>query len=255
MPWPVRIEGKQAKTDPMCALHLLPPKQELALRPGRQTMWTGENLSREISLEIARVEAATIQVVGAVQQTDFTHCQQKDGPFALCVEAPGSSACGNCRWKGNMNGCLFYDVSVLGPPRPILPSRSGRRSRPAPSTESQADPDKQKKKKEEIDSVRQEKEAIRHERSVLKAKMKNLRQIIRDARIGSEQVADYNPQNHQTLSPEHSVHLWSEYNLVLRDGFVRSRRALIDEIMTTFEDLMTRDLALLDRLRRLFKST
>lgn len=249
MPWLVQVRSRLAKTDLMCALRLLPPRQELALRSGYQNMWTGGNLSQEIGLEISNVEAATIQVVGTVQIDECTHCQQKDGPFALCVKAPGSSACGNCHWKEKMKGCSFYDASTPGPSLP----RPGRRRQPASPTAPMAD--REKLRKEKHDKIRQELKGISQERTVLKGKMNELRLIIREARLASAKVAEMDPRNCDILSVQQRVHLTDEYNLFLRDEFVRSQRALIDQIMTEFEEIMTRDLGLLDRMALLLKST
>ncbi|KAJ5792057.1 uncharacterized protein N7503_008035 [Penicillium pulvis] len=242
-PWWVQVRSRLAKTDAVFASRLLSPRQELNLRSGCQNMWTGESLSREIGLEISNVEAATIQVVRTVQVDECTHYQQNDGPFALCVKAPGSSACGNCHWKEKMKDCSFYDASA---------PRSVRCCQPDSSTTPRADLEKMRE--ENHDNIRQELKGISQERTVLKGKMKQLQLIIREARLASAKFAEMDSQNCDTLSVQQGVHLTDEYNIFLRNEFVRAQRALIDQIMTDFEKIMTRDLCLLDRMALLLKS-
>ncbi|KAJ6010391.1 hypothetical protein N7451_001803 [Penicillium sp. IBT 35674x] len=228
----------------MSALHLLPPGQ----KSGYQNIWTDESRSREIGLEISNVATATIQVIGTVQVDECTHCQQNDDPFALCVKAAESSACGNCHWKEKMKDCPFYDASA-----PTLPPpHSGCCCQLAPSTAVRADVEETQK--ENRDKVRQELKGIYQERTALKRKMNQLRLIIREARLASATFAEMNSQNCDTLSVQKGVHLTDDYNVFLRDEFVRAQRALIDQIMTDFEKIMTRDLHLLDRMA-LLKST
>lgn len=236
-PWWIKVRSRLAKTDLLSGLHLQPARQELTLRSGYQNMWSAENLSREVGLEISNVEAATVQVVGTVQVDERTQCQQNNGPFALCVKAPGSSACGNCPWKEKMKDCSFYDASA---------PRSGRRHQSDSPTVPRAD--LEKIREENKDNIRQELKGISQERTVLEGKMNQLRLIIREARLASAKFAELNSQNCDSLSFRQGVHLTDDYNIFLRDEFVRAQRALIDQIMTDFENIMTRDLALLDRM-------
>ncbi|KAJ5539050.1 hypothetical protein N7513_007382 [Penicillium frequentans] len=242
-PWWVQVRSRLAKTDLMSALRLLPPRQELTLRSDYQNMWTGENISREIGLEISNVEAATIHVVGTGQVDECTHCQQNDGPFALCVTAPGSSACGSCHWKEKTEDFSSYDASA---------PRSGRCCQPGSPATPRADLEKMRERNH--DNVRQELKGIFQERTVLKGKMNQLRLIIREARLASAKFAEMDSQNCDTPSVQQGVHLTNEYNIFLRNEFVRAQRALIDQIMTDFEKMLTRDLCLLDRMALLLNS-
>lgn len=241
-PWWIKVRSRLAMTDLLSGLRLQPPRQELTLRSGYQNMWSAENLSREVGLGISNVEAAIVQVVGTVQVDECTQCQQNDGPFPLCVKAPGSSACGNCHWKEKMNDCSFYDASA---------SHSGRRHQPDSPTVPRAD--LEKIRKENHDNIRQELKGISQERTVLKGKMNQLQLIIREARLASAKFAELDSQNCNTPSVRQGVHLTNEYNISLRDEFVRAQRALIDQIMTDFEKILTRDLCLLDRMALLLK--
>jgi len=118
------VNQRNHKSELIHALFAKPSKYEPTLRPETGRQWTPNRFWRITDDSRANLEAVLIQVVGEEATTECKHCQQENGPFHYCMKVDETSACGNCRFRGQQRRCTFYRESSGSPlrrsPRRVL---------------------------------------------------------------------------------------------------------------------------------------
>ncbi|KAJ5517835.1 hypothetical protein N7453_000257 [Penicillium expansum] len=131
-PWAAYIKAPPFNTttkgEPLNSelLRKLSPKTAISeplLRPRLAHYWTPAGFVAEITASIARVEGATIQVVGYEVLQQCESCKEDEGPFSHCVWDSDADKCSNCHWLGNDHHCSLSRLPVP----PTTPSLTGQR--------------------------------------------------------------------------------------------------------------------------------
>ncbi|GLI78715.1 hypothetical protein PoHVEF18_007036 [Penicillium ochrochloron] len=109
-PWKKAAKGKKLKGNLLPELIKMSPKRELMAREG--FFRSGKHEKERISDQLANIESAFIQCIGAVQEERCDSWVKHHGPWAKCVrlrDGQGDAlACANCRWNGKFRVCSLW---------------------------------------------------------------------------------------------------------------------------------------------------